>query len=159
MWGKIMSDWNKIYNNAKSIAKKAVKKGGELGELATLKVKILAKRKDISEQYKFLGAYVYKKLNTDSPEVQEELTEKIGNCVNKIDYHLAELAELTAEYKAKAEANKTQGEEFTLTPEEVMENFHTACADAEAANEKAEELAKEAEKLAEEAKEIADEMK
>lgn len=146
-----MSDFNKIYSDAKEIAKKAVKKGGELSEIAALKIKILAKRKDISEQYKFLGAYVYKKLNTEDEAVQAELTEKISNCVNKIDYFLAELAELNAEYKAKTEEKKPEPE-FTLTPEEVMENFSHACDDAKKANEKAIQLAKEAEKIANDAK-------
>ena len=146
-----MANWNKIYNDAKEIAKKAAKKGGEIGELASLKNKIVAKRKDISEEYKFLGAYVYKKLNCDSVEIQEELTEKISNCVNKIDYYLAELAELNAEYKAKTEASKPK-EEFTLTPEEVMENFKVACEDAEVAIEEAKVLAKEAKEMADEVK-------
>ena len=146
-----MSDFNKIYNDAMEIAKKAAKKGEELGELATLKIKIIAKRKNISDEYKFLGAYVYKKLKTDDEAVQAELTEKIGTCVNKIDVYLVELARLNAEYKAKTEAKKTPEPEFTLTPEEVMENFHTACDDAAVACE-------EAEKLAEEAKEIAKEV-
>ena len=145
-----MSDFNKIYNDAKEIAKKAAKKGGELSELAALKVKIIAKRKKISDEYKFLGAYVYKKLKSNSPETEAELTEKIGACVDKIDVYLVELARLNAEYKAKS--NKAGEKEFTLTPEEVMANFEVACEDAEAANAEAIELAKEAEKMAEELK-------
>ncbi len=147
-----MSDFNKIYNDAMEIAKKAAKKGEELGELATLKIKIIAKRKNISDEYKFLGAYVYKKLKTDDEAVQAELTEKIGTCVNKIDVYLIELARLNAEYKAKTEAKKTPAPEFTLTPEEVMKNFNAACEDAEKANEEAIELAKEAKEFANEIK-------
>ena len=143
-----MSDFNKIYNEAMEIAKKAAKKGEEIGELAALKIKILAKRKNISDEYKFLGAYVYKKLKTDAPEIQEELTEKIGACVNNIDVYLVELARLNAEYKAKTEAKKNPDPEFTITPEEVMENFNAAFEDAEKANEEAIELAKEAEEMA-----------
>ncbi len=152
-----MSDWNKIYGDAKKMAKKAVEKGGEIGELATLKIKILAKRKNISDEYKFLGAYVYKKLKSDSAEAQAELTEKIGVCVNNIDTYLVELARLTAEYKAKADAMKPAGEseEFTVTPEEVMEQFETAKKEADEAAETAEALAVEAEELAAEAKELA----
>ena len=151
-----MSDFNKIYNDAMEIAKKAAKKGEEIGELAALKIKILAKRKNISDEYKFLGAYVYKKLKTDAPEIQEELTEKIGTCVNNIDVYLVELARLNAEYKAKTEAKKNPEPEFTLTPEEVMENFNAACEDAAAACEEAAVACEEAEKLAEEAKEMAE---
>ena len=147
-----MSDFNKIYNDAMEIAKKAAKKGEELGELATLKIKIIAKRKNISDEYKFLGAYVYKKLKTDDEAVQAELTEKIGTCVNKIDVYLVELARLNAEYKSKTEAKKTPEPEFTLTPEEVMENFNAACEDAEKATEEAIELAKKAKELANEIK-------
>ena len=147
-----MSDFNKIYNDAMEIAKKAAKKGEELGELATLKIKIIAKRKNISDEYKFLGAYVYKKLKTDDEAVQAELTEKIGACVNNIDVYLVELARLNAEYKAKTEAKKTPEPEFTLTPEEVMENFNAACDDAAIATEEAKALAEEAEKLANEIK-------
>ena len=147
-----MSDFNKIYNDAKSIAKKAAKKGGEISELATLKVKIIAKRKKIAEEYKFLGAYVYKKLKNDSPEVQEEMTEKIGACVDNIDTYLAELARLNVEYKTKANAGKSNEPEFTLSPEEVMANFEQACKEAEVANAEAVELANEAEKMAEELK-------
>ena len=146
---KIMSDFNKIYNDAMEIAKKAAKKGEEIGELAALKIKILAKRKNISDEYKFLGAYVYKKLKTDAPEIQEELTEKIGACVNNIDVYLVELARLNAEYKAKTEAKKNPEPEFTITPEEVMEGFHTACEDAAVACEEAEKLAEEAKEMAE----------
>ncbi len=148
-----MSDFNKIYNDAKIIAQKAVKKGEEIGELAALKIKILAKRKEISDEYKFLGAYVYKKLKTDSAEAQAELTEKIGACVNNIDVYLIELARLNAEYKTKTEAKKPADEpKFEITPEEVMENFKTACENAEVATEEAKKLAEEAKKTADEVK-------
>lgn len=144
-----MSDWNKIYNDAKTIAKKAAKKGEEISELAALKIKIIAKRKNISDEYKFLGAYVYKKLKAEDESAQAELTEKIGACVNNIDIYLVELARLNAEYKAKAESKKPEAE-FTITPDEVMESFNAACEDAASAT-------KEAKKLAEEAMEMAQE--
>lgn len=147
-----MSDFNKMYNNAKEIAKKAAKKGGEISEIAALKIKILAKRKNISDEYKFLGAYVYKKLKCTSEEEQAALTEKIGVSVDKIDLYIVELARLNAEYKAKVAATKSNEPEFTITPEEVMANFEAACEDAEVANTEAIELAKEAEKMAEELK-------
>lgn len=143
-----MSDFNKIYNDAMEIAKKAAKKGEELGDLAALKIKILAKRKSISDEYKFLGAYVYKKLKSDDEATQAELTEKIGMCVNKIDIYLVELARLNAEYKAKTDPKKADPE-FTITPEEVMESFSAACEDAAVACEEAEKLAEEAKEMAE----------
>ncbi len=148
-----MSDFNKIYNDAKAIAKKAVEKGEEMGELAALKIKILAKRKEISDEYKFLGAYVYKKLKTDDETAQAELTEKIGACVGNIDVKLVELARLNAEYKAKTAPKTTADEpEFTVTPEEVMEQFAEAKAEADTAAEEAKELAAEAKEMAEEVK-------
>ena len=80
------------------------------------------------------------------------MTEKIGACVDNIDTYLAELARLNVEYKAKANAGKSNEPEFTLSPEEVMANFEQACKEAEVANAEAVELANEAEKMAEELK-------
>ena len=147
-----MSNWDSIFDDAKSAAKKAVKKGSTLSEAAALKIKIMSKRKDISEEYKRLGAFVYKKLKTTSPEAQDEVTAKIGGCVNKIDTYMIELARLNHEYDATMNEGRRDEKKYTVTPEEVMAGFNEARAEAD------EDYA-EAISLAEEAKEIAKEMK
>ncbi len=141
-----------FFDNAKTVAKKAVEKGGALSEAAALKIKMMNKRHEIAEEYKRLGAFVYKKLKTDSPAAQDEITAKIGASVDKIDVLMIQLAKFNYEYKAKMEQAKGENEKHTVTPEEVMEGFNQA-------REEADEDYEEAIALAEEAKELAEEVK
>lgn len=141
-----------FFDNAKTAAKKAVQKGGALSEAAALKIKMMNKRHDISEEYKKLGAFVYKKLKTDSPAAQDEITAKIGASVDKIDVLMIQLAKLNYEYKAKMELAKGENEKNDAPDEEFMAAFNEARAEAD------EDYA-EAVALAEEAKEIAEEVK
>ena len=141
-----------FFDNAKTVAKKAVEKGSALSEAAALKIKMINKRREISEEYKKLGAFVYKKLKTDSPAAQDEITAKIGASVDKIDVLMIQLAKFNYEYKAKMEQAKRDDTKHTEASKEFMESFNQA-------REEADEDYEEAIALAEEAKEIAEEMK
>lgn len=161
-----MATLDSLFDNAKTVANKAVKKGGAYSEAAALKIKIMNKRRDIAEEYKKLGAFVYKKLKTESPELQDEITEKIGECVETIDRLMLELARYNHDYKAKLDEAKGENSKYSATPEEVMEEFNKAREKAEEEYKEAIILAEEANEsleeailLAEEAKEIAEDIK
>lgn len=147
-----MNSWENIKNNLGSFAKSAAKKTEELTDTAIFKVKISAKENEISNQYRTLGALVYNKLKEDDADKAASLTEKISECVNKINALKDQLDTLKADYKAHCE--KTQKKKkvnlsvaksvTTNRDEKVMSEFDKAREDGNAEYIKATELQSEA---------------
>lgn len=165
-----MSSWENIKSNVTSFAKTAAKKTEQLTDTAIFKVKISAKENEISNQYKALGALVYQKLKEDDSDNAAELTEKISECVTKLDALRAALDKLKAEYKKHIESTKPQkkvsvsvGNGKAEPDAEVLEGFNKARAEGDEnfavatdLADNAAEISAEAQKLAEDAQAIAD---
>lgn len=91
-----MSDFNDFYNGVKRVADKAVKKTGEVADLAAKYVKLHRIDSKLSSRYEVLGKLTYKQLKTG-----ESYAEKIALYMESIDKLRAERKALCAEIEAE----------------------------------------------------------
>lgn len=148
-----MVNWEKIKDDARSLAKDAAKKAEAATDIAIFKIKISAKKSLIEEQYKQLGELVYKKIRCtcDGPD-RQEMIKRISECVLKIDALKDELDELLWEYKQYKEKNSRVNVSVSSSDmkrdEDIMEEFDEARKAADDEYKAAVDLSNDALKLA-----------
>lgn len=119
-----MADWKEIRTSAKRTADKAIKKTGELADIAAMHIRLKALEAKRDAQYKQLGKLTYRQIKTGeslvgqiAPVIEklDELREKIKNLVAEIE---AEKAARKAKKTAEAEREDATSEADTDAAEE-----------------------------------------
>ena len=108
-----MSEFNKFYKKIKRTASKAVKKTGEVAEIAGKYVKLQRIDSKLSDRYEVLGRLTYKQLKTG-----ESHAEKIALYIDSIDKLRADRKALNEEI----EADKAKLKSSENNVEETAEN-------------------------------------
>lgn len=110
-----MEKWKEIRSTAKSTAGKAVKKTGEIADLASMyvRLKTLEVKRDL--QYKQLGKLTYRQMKTG-----ESLATDIAPVIEALDEIRAKIKVLVSEIEAVKAARKAQREAAkTAVTEEI----------------------------------------
>ena len=94
-----MPGWEDFKKGIGKIADKTASKTRELTDIASIKIKIASKEADRDAEYKVLGRLTYKKLKGD--ESASNATERISECIQKLDKINEEISLLKAEEEAK----------------------------------------------------------
>ncbi len=148
-----MSKWEDIKKSIGSFADKTVAKTKELGDTASLKIKIASKEADRDTEYKRLGKLTYTKLKDIDVSDKEALTAEISAAIEKLDEINASLTELKAEDEARRNAREAEkaakkAEKSDSEEEEsiVMEQFNEARKEADEEYQRACDLANNAKK-------------
>ncbi len=98
-----MANWNEVRSKAKTAASKAVKKTGEVADLASMYMRVKALEHKRNTKYQALGKLTYRQLKSG-----ESYAEQIAPVVEELDSILEKLREQVAEIEAvkKAQAEK-----------------------------------------------------
>jgi hypothetical protein len=115
-----MSEFNKFYKKIKRTASKAVKKTGEVAEIAGKYVKLQRLDSKLSDRYEDLGRLTYKQLKSG-----ESYAEKIALVIDAIDHLRASIKALNeeieadkAKYKGDSKKDSEDGENLTKNSDE-----------------------------------------
>ncbi len=115
-----MANWNEIRSKAKTTANKAVKKTGEVADLASMYMRVKALEYKRNTKYQALGKLTYRQLKSG-----ESYAEQIAPVVAELDEILEKLREQVAEIeavkKAQAEAKAQKEAEKKAQKEEAEE--------------------------------------
>ena len=91
-----MSEFGRFCKKVKKVAGKAVKKTGEVADIAVKRVKLQRIDSKLSDRYEMLGRLTYKQLKTG-----ESYAEKIALYIEAIDQLRADRKALNAEIEAE----------------------------------------------------------
>ncbi len=112
-----MADWKEIRTSAKKTAGKAIKKTGELADMASMHIRLKALEAKRDAQYKQLGKLTYRQMKTG-----ESLVGQIAPVIEKLDELREKIKALVAEIEAEKAARKAkkaaQEDDETASPEE-----------------------------------------
>ena len=115
-----MANWNEIRTQAGKTANKAIKKTGELADMAKKYMKLKIYDAKLSSHYEALGRLTYKQIKND-----EQMAEKIAESIEKIDKLRAERKalndEIEADKKRKAAEKKSKENDESADVEENAE--------------------------------------
>ncbi len=123
-----MADWKEIRTSAKKTADKAIKKTGELADVASMHIRLKALEAKRDAQYKQLGKLTYRQMKTG-----ESLVGQIAPVIEKLDELREKIKALVTEIEAEKAARKAK------KAEKAEEATEESCADAGAAEEEATE--------------------
>ena len=96
-----MADWNSVRTGASRVANKAIRKTGEVADVATVYVKIKMAEAKLEGYYTSLGKLTYKQLKTG-----ESQAEKIKPVVDGIDSTLEKIILLNAKLEEEKQRKK-----------------------------------------------------
>jgi len=113
-----MADWKEIRTQAESVANKAVKKTGELADIAAKYVKLKVLDAKLSSKFETLGRLTYKQIKSET-----SMAEKIAEVIEKIDSLRAQRKalneEIEADKKRRAEQKKAKCDAESNAQEET----------------------------------------
>ena len=112
-----MSNWNEMCTQAGKTANKAIKKTGELADMAKKYMKLKIYDAKLSSHYEALGRLTYKQIKND-----DQMAEKIAESIEKIDKLRAERKMLHDEIEADKKRRAEEKKEKANTEADVEEN-------------------------------------
>ena len=98
-----MADWNSVRSGATRVANKAIRKTGEVADIASIYVKIKMAEAKLEGYYTTLGKYTYKQLKTG-----ESQAEKIKPIVDGIDATREKIKLLRAKLEEEKQRKKEE---------------------------------------------------
>ena len=111
-----MADWKEIRTNAKKTANKAIKKTGEIADVASMHIRLKALEAKRDAQYKQLGKLTYRQMKTG-----ESLVGQIAPVIEKLDELRDKIKALVAEIEAEKATRKAKKAEKAEKSEEPTE--------------------------------------
>ena len=111
-----MADWKKIREDVKQTANKALKKTGEMADMASLRIKAATIKRKLEKAYEGLGRLTYKQLKTE-----ESRAEEIAAQIEEIDSLRDELAGVAQEIRDFTRNHEEQKTEDNPSEEENNE--------------------------------------
>ncbi len=122
-----MADWNELKTKITDVANKAVKKTGEVVDIASKNVKLKMLDSKISSKYEDLGRLTYKQLKNEVSQA-----EKIAEVVAEIDTLRADRKALKEEIEAEKQRRAEAKEEAKAQAKAEAEAKAQAEAEAKA---------------------------
>lgn len=108
-----MANWSEIRTTAKKTANKAIKKTGEIADVAGMHIRLKSLEAKRDAQYKQLGKLTYRQMKTG-----ESLVGQIAPVIEKLDELREQIKRQVAEIEAEKAARKAKkaapAEEFTI---------------------------------------------
>ena len=101
-----MANWKEIGSGAKRAANKAIKKTGEIADLASMHLRLKALESKRDEQYELLGKLTYRQLKTGETQAT-----RIAATIEKLDELREKIRELGTQIEAEKEARKQAKEQ------------------------------------------------
>ena len=103
-----MADWNNVRNGVGRAANKAIKKTGEVADVATIYVKIKMLEAKLDGYYTTLGKLTYKQLKTGESQAEKikPIVDGIDSARDKVHVLAARLDDEKQRRKAEREAAK-----------------------------------------------------
>ena len=117
-----MADWNSVRMGATRVANKAIRKTGEVADVATVYVKIKMAEAKLEGYYTSLGKLTYKQLKTG-----ESQAEKIKPIVDGIDSTREKIKMLNAKLEEEKQRKK---DEKAAKADREMNDIKSAVEDA-----------------------------
>ena len=130
-----MADWNEIKSQIGKAANKAVKRTGEIADIASKQIKLKSLDSKLSAKYESLGRLTYKQIKCG-----ESQAEKISSVITEIDDLRVKRSELADEIEAdKVKRAEARAEEKKQAEKEKAEKAKAMADAAQAEKESSEE--------------------